>query len=111
MTKLPYGCADEDGLYHITGNFMTKPKPYTKEELKWARKQAKLLGVKGGPEAFLEMRWSEVSQLAAEKGLTWVIQGLPAPGGGTLPAIPLSPTPSASRGRKPRRPSRRSCRK
>lgn len=49
---------------------------YTKDELKWARKEAKKLGIKD-PKVFLEMRWSEVTKLCREKGLDWVI--MPAP--------------------------------
>lgn len=49
----------------------------TKEELKWAKKQAKLFGVKDA-ETFLGMRWSEVTKLAAEKGLTWIFKPIKA---------------------------------
>jgi len=48
----------------------------TKEELAWARKQAKKLGIKD-PEVFLNMRWSEVARLAEERGYDWVIQDIP----------------------------------
>ena len=54
----------------------SKKLPFTKDELKWARKAAKKLGIKD-PEAFLEMRWSEVTKLCREKGLDWAIT--PAP--------------------------------
>ena len=43
-------------------------KPFTKEELAWARRTGKKLGIKD-PEVFLNMRWSEASKLAAELGL------------------------------------------
>jgi len=77
----------------------SKKLPFTKDELKWARKQAKLLGVKDGPEAFLEMRWSEVSRLAAEKGLDWVIQD--------LPELKKNPSTPARRPKSKKRPARK----
>lgn len=45
---------------------------YSARELAWAKRQARLLGVET-PEEILDMRWSEATRLAAQKGLTWKI--------------------------------------
>lgn len=59
---------------------------FTSSELKWAKKQAKLLGIKD-PVVLLNMRWSEVSVLLQERGLDWRFE-------------PLKSRPRKSRGNK-----------